>query len=417
MHFRILIVLLILFAIDLYVFQGIKVLVQNRSVSTQRTVSLIYWMVVVFCLGIIILGNIFDWHQWNKAFRTYSFAVIVTVYFSKLFIVLFLLVDDVLRLFRWTGSFISDTFFSSEKRQPGKGISRYEFITKLGFVIAAIPFASMVYGMLRGPNRYDIRKLKITSPGLPESFQGLRVLQISDLHVGSFLSPAPLQRAVELILEQKPDLIFFTGDLVNDRYVEAIEHFDTLKKIQAPMGVYSILGNHDYGDYYQWNSAAEKHENLENLKSFHGKLGWNLLLNKHAYIEKGNDKIGLVGVENWSARASFSRYGNMEEATKDFQPQTFNILLSHDPSHWDAEVNQQYQYVDLTLSGHTHGFQFGVEIPGFKWSPVQYFYKEWADLYTKGKQNLYVNRGLGWIGYPGRVGILPEITVFELNKS
>ncbi len=417
MSFRILILLLILFAIDLYVFQGMKVLIQNKAASTQRTVTIIYWVVAAFALSIILLGNIFDWHQWNRVFRTYSFALIVTIYFSKLFVVLFLLVDDVLRLFRWTGSFISNTFFSSEKRQPGNGISRYEFITKLGFLIAAVPFASMIYGMLRGPYRYEIRNVKISSPDLPNSFDGLKVLQISDLHVGSFMSVEPLERAVEMILTQRPDLIFFTGDLVNDRHLEAVEYFETLKKIQAPMGVYSILGNHDYGDYYHWNSAQEKSANLSELKKFHSKLGWKLMLNEHTHIEKNGEKIGLIGIENWSARANFSRYGDMKKATAGFEPKPFNILLSHDPSHWEAQVTKDYQYVDLTLSGHTHGFQFGVEIPGFKWSPVQYMYKEWADLYKEGKQNLYVNRGLGWIGYPGRVGILPEITVFELNKA
>ena len=417
MFFRILIFLTILFAIDLYVFQGVKVLIQNKTASVQRTVTIIYWSVALFCLSIIILGNIFEWQQWNKFFRTYSFAFIVTVYFSKLFVVLFLLVDDVLRIFRWTGGFIADSFGSGEKKVSGKGISRIDFLTKLGFLIAAVPFASMIYGMLRGPHRYDLRKLKITSANLPQSFHGLKVLQISDLHVGSFFSPEPLEHAVEMILEQKPDLIVFTGDLVNDRYVEARDYFETLKKLQAPLGVYSILGNHDYGDYYQWKNKEEKTTNLNNLKKFHGELGWNLLLNDHKYIEKDGDHIGIIGIENWSARGNFSRYGDMKKATSAFEPKPFNILLSHDPSHWNAEVIEHYPYVDLTLSGHTHGFQFGVEIPGFKWSPVQYVYKEWADLYSKGKQHLYVNRGLGWIGYPGRVGILPEITLFELNKA
>jgi predicted MPP superfamily phosphohydrolase len=416
MSFRVLIFLAILFAIDFYVFLGVRVLIQNKSIVTQRYISIAYWAVAIFCLSIILLGNIYDWHQWNKGFRTYSFAFIVAVYFSKLFVVLFLLIDDVLRLFRFIGSMIGSAFSGGQKTAAGKSISRYEFLTKLGFLIAAIPFASMMYGMLRGPNRYNIRNLKINSPGLPDAFHGLKVLQISDLHVGSFLSSEPLEHAVELILAQKPDVIFFTGDLVNDRYVEALPHYDTLKKIQAPMGVYSILGNHDYGDYYAWNSKGEKSSNLDNLKKFHHDLGWKLMLNEHTYLEKGNASIGLIGVENWSAHHNFSRYGDMGIATSGFNPKDFNILLSHDPSHWHAEVTEKYSYVDLTLSGHTHGFQFGVEIPGFKWSPVQYVYKEWADLYSEGRQNLYVNRGLGWIFYPGRVGILPEITVFELNK-
>ena len=182
------------------------------------------------------------------------------------------------------------------------------------------------------------------------------------------------------------------------------------------MGVYSILGNHDYGDYYRWDNLEEKKANLDRLKKFHGEMGWNLLLNSHTFIEKSGEKIGLIGVENWSHRATFKRYGDMAAATKEMTPASFNILLSHDPSHWDAEVNSKYKFVDLTLSGHTHGFQFGIEIPGFKWSPVQYVYKEWADLYQEGNQYLYVNRGLGFLGYPGRVGILPEITLFELKK-
>ena len=414
MSFRILIFLAILFAIDLYVFQGVKVLIQNKTASTQRIVSVSYWAVVAFCLTIILLGNLFDWHFWNKGFRTYSFAFIVTVYFSKLFIVLFLLVDDVLRLFRWTGNFIGKSFSGGDKVVTSGGISRYEFITKLGFLVAAIPFASMLYGMFRGPNRYNIRKLKINAPGLPEKFHGLKVLQISDLHVGSFLNSEPLEHAVELILEQKPDVIFFTGDLVNDRYEEAVQHFDTLKKIQAPMGVYSILGNHDYGDYFAWKSKQEKSSNLSNLKNFHHYLGWKLMLNEHSYLEKEGESIGLIGVENWSGHHNFSRYGDMGIATSGFKPKEFNILLSHDPSHWHGEITDKYPYVDLTLSGHTHGFQFGVEIPGFKWSPVQYVYKQWAGHYKEGNQQLYINRGFGFLAYPGRVGILPEITVIEL---
>ncbi len=417
MHFRFLFLFLFLLAVDIYVFQGVKILTLHKSPSTQRTVNIIYWSVAIFCLSILVLGNIFDWHQWNKSFRTYSFAFIVSVYFSKLFVVLFLLVDDVLRLFRWSGRLINESFIHPEKKGTSNGITRVEFISKLGFLIAAVPFASMIYGMLRGPNRYDLRKVKINAPGLPDSFHGLKVIQISDLHVGSFLSQEPLQRAVELILEQKPDVIFFTGDLVNDRHEETLEYFETLRKIQAPMGVFSILGNHDYGDYFQWNSIEEKRSNLDSLKKIHGKLGWNLMLNQHTYIESGGEKIGLIGVENWSAKGNFSKYGDLKKAVEGFAPQPYNILLSHDPSHWHAEVTKEHKYVDLTLSGHTHGFQFGVEIPGFKWSPVQYVYKEWADLYNDGPQNLYVNRGLGWIGYPGRVGILPEITVFELNKA
>jgi predicted MPP superfamily phosphohydrolase len=226
-----------------------------------------------------------------------------------------------------------------------------------------------------------------------------------------------LEKAVRMILDQKPDVIFFTGDLVNDLHTEALEFRETLMKLQAPLGVYSILGNHDYGDYYQWHNAEDKHENLEKLKEFQRSLGWKLLTNEHTYIEKNGQRIGLIGVENWSARLNFRKYGDMKKSTYQMEPADFNILLSHDPSHWKAEILQEYKYIDLTLSGHTHGMQFGIEIPGFKWSPVQYVYKEWADLYSENEQHLYVNRGLGFLGYPGRVGILPEITLFELSNA
>ncbi|MCX6291904.1 MAG: metallophosphoesterase [Bacteroidetes bacterium] len=419
MLFRILLVILILLAIDFYVYQGVRLVLRPFSITTYRITGFAYWSVTLVAVTILLLGFFTDWHTWNKAIRTYSFAFVVIIYLSKIFVVLFLVVDDVLRIFRWTGSFVSDTFFHS----PGKisaranGISRFEFLTKLGLFIGAIPFVSLIFGMINGAYDYRVRKVTLKFPHLPGTFKGLRILQFSDLHSGSFMGTNHLEKAVQLMLEQKPDVIFFTGDLVNDLCSEAVEFRETLKKIKAPLGVYSILGNHDYGDYYRWKTMDEKKENLERLKKFHGELGWNILLNNHTFIEKSGEKIGLIGVENWSHRATFKRYGDMKKATEGMTTSSFNILLSHDPSHWNAEITEHYPSVDLTLSGHTHGFQFGVEIPGFKWSPVQYMYKEWADLYQKNHQYLYVNRGLGFIGYPGRVGILPEITVIDLLQT
>jgi predicted MPP superfamily phosphohydrolase len=217
-------------------------------------------------------------------------------------------------------------------------------------------------------------------------------------------------------LNEKADLILFTGDLVNDRSVEMEEYMDIFKQIKAPMGVYSTLGNHDYGDYASWPfNGISKQQNLENLKKVHAALGWKLLMNEHVVLEIDDQQIALLGIENWSAKARFPKYGKMNEAYAGTEKYPFKILMSHDPSHWDAQVRPQYPDVDLTLSGHTHGMQFGIDIPGFKWSPVQYIYKQWAGLYEEGKQKLYVNRGYGFIGYPGRVGILPEITVIELT--
>ncbi|MFM8433101.1 MAG: metallophosphoesterase, partial [Bacteroidota bacterium] len=314
------------------------------------------------------------------------------------------------------GNYVSG-LFSDRTVNDSYSVSRMRFLVQFGAVFTAIPMVSLIYGMTGGAYRYRVRNVKVNLPDLPAAFEGFRAVQISDLHVGSFLSQEPLQKAIRLINKEEPDVIFFTGDLVNDRHQEVLEYRELLSTLRAPMGVYSILGNHDYGDYYRWNTIEEKQENLERLKSMHAEMGWNLLLNKSVHLEKDGERIGLIGVENWSARMNFKRYGDMEKATVGFEPASVNVLLSHDPSHWRSEVTEKYPYIDLTLSGHTHGFQFGVEIPGFKWSPVQYVYNEWADLYEQGRQRLYVNRGLGFIGYPGRVGILPEITVLEFTRS
>ena len=360
----------------------------------------------------MLTGQWIDWHTWPRVFRTYAFAIVVIFYLSKIIFSLFLATDDILRVFRWGAS----KLFSSGDVTVAGGISRYQFLVRLGFVVGSIPLLSMLYGMTGGAYRYQVKRVRLKLPNLPPGFEGLRAVQISDIHTGSFLDRKPLERAVELIQNESPDIIFFTGDLVNDRHEEAVEHRDALSRLKAPLGVHSILGNHDYGDYFRWKTQAEKADNLEKLKRLHADFGWNLLLNEHTFIERNGDRIGLLGVENWSARANFSRYGDLGKALNGFTPAPVNILLSHDPSHWKAEV-VNHPFIDLTLSGHTHGFQFGVEIPGFRWSPVQYVYKEWADLYDAGRQHLYVNRGLGFLGYPGRVGILPEITVFEFSRA
>lgn len=409
---RFFILLFILLLVDLYVFQGVRFLVAQRAPSTQRITVLIYWAIALFGYGVMLTGQWIDWHTWPRVFRTYAFAIVVIFYLSKIIFSLFLATDDILRVFRWGAS----KLFSSGDVTVAGGISRYQFLVRLGFVVGSIPLLSMLYGMTGGAYRYQVKRVRLKLPNLPPGFEGLRAVQISDIHTGSFLDRKPLERAVELIQNESPDIIFFTGDLVNDRHEEAVEHRDALSRLKAPLGVHSILGNHDYGDYFRWKTQAEKADNLEKLKRLHADFGWNLLLNEHTFIERNGDRIGLLGVENWSARANFSRYGDLGKALNGFTPAPVNILLSHDPSHWKAEV-VNHLFIDLTLSGHTHGFQFGVEIPGFRWSPVQYVYKEWADLYDAGRQHLYVNRGLGFLGYPGRVGILPEITVFEFSRA
>jgi predicted MPP superfamily phosphohydrolase len=287
----------------------------------------------------------------------------------------------------------------------------------MALVMAAIPFASLLYGMVKGAYDYRVKRITLKFPNLPEAFDGMVMGQISDLHTGSFSDPTHLNQAFDILLGHKPDVIVFTGDLVNDRASETQGFEETFRRLKAPLGVFSTLGNHDYGDYVAWESPQAKSANLQELKAVHAASGWDLLMNEHRILERGGQRIALVGVENWGASLRFPKYGKLSQALAGAEAAPFKILLSHDPSHWDAEVNSLHPDVDLTLSGHTHGMQFGVELPGFKWSPVQYFYKQWAGLYQKGSQYLYVNRGLGFIGYPGRVGIKPEITLLEFKRA
>lgn len=416
---RLIIIIAILFAIDLYAFQSVRYVCKGMSASHIRNVYMIYWCVSAFCFGIILMGNIIDWHTWNKAFRTYTFAMVFIIFFSKLFLDSFLVIDDVIRIIRWIGLKISALFVNPDpvKATVKTVISRSDFIVRLGLIVGAIPFFSMIYGMLNGAYNYRTRKVKLTFPNLPPSFNGFRIVQISDIHTGSFTRMEPVKEAIKIVNDLSPDVVFFTGDLVNDKHEEALPFVDMLKEIKARHGVFSIFGNHDYGDYYRWENKVAKAENLEKLKGVHKTLGWDLLLDEHRHIEQNGERITVIGVQNWSSRMGFQRYGSIAKATENISYSRVNILLSHDPSHWHAQITKDYKQIDLTLSGHTHGMQFGVEIPGFKWSPVQYIYKEWADLYPDKNQFLYVNRGLGFLAYPGRVGILPEITVIELYNT
>jgi predicted MPP superfamily phosphohydrolase len=284
--------------------------------------------------------------------------------------------------------------------------------------MSVLPFTSFIYGMVKGAFDYKVHRIKVVLPNLPSDFNGIKIVQISDIHLGSFVSTKPLEEAVNIILQQNADVIFFTGDLVNNESTETLQFIDVLSKIKAPMGVYSTLGNHDYGDYVTWETTAAKEKNLQDLKDVHAQLGWKLLMNEHIALKKGDSEIALLGIENWGGNLNFPKYGDMKKAHSETEKYPVKLLLSHDPSHWNMQVTKEYKDIDITFSGHTHGFQFGIEIPGLiKWSPSQFVYKQWAGLYSRDNQYLYVNRGLGFLGYPGRVGIMPEITVMELINS
>ncbi len=413
MIYRALILAIVLLIIDYYVFQAVKVVTAGKALAVQRTVQYAFWAISLFSIACVAASGFIDVQLWPKTFRTFAFAFIVILYFAKLFVVLFLIIDDLARMFRWLLSYV----ITGDNAVAGRSISRSKFLSVLGLIVAAIPFTSLLYGIVMGPYRFKVVRKKLKFARLPAAFDGLRVLQISDIHIGSWNHTDHVDEAAKMIAECKPDVVFFTGDLVNNVADETNDFMEALSAIKAPMGVYSILGNHDYGDYVQWPSAQAKADNLARLKAVHGKLGWNLLLNQHAMLSRDNEIIAVMGVENWSNKARFPKYGKLDEAHAGLSKDRFKILLSHDPSHWEAEVLPKYDDIDLTLSGHTHGFQFGVDIPGFKWSPVQYVYKQWAGLYRNASQMLYVNRGLGFIGYPGRVGIMPELTLFELSRE
>lgn len=278
----------------------------------------------------------------------------------------------------------------------------------------------MLYGMIKGAYNYKIKRLRLNFKHLPAAFDNFKIVHISDIHLGSFQSKGPLQEAIELINKQKPDVILFTGDLVNYDTKEAIPYLEDLKRLKAKSGIYSILGNHDYGNYKEWETEEDWQNNLEAMTSVHHQLGWQLLRNTNTVIEENGDALALIGVDNWSSLKRFKNYGNLDEAYKGAADQPFKILLSHDPTHWNKVVTQDYQQIDLTLSGHTHGMQFGFDFEKFarfRMSPAKMLYKHWAGLYHKGDQYLYVNRGLGFFGFPLRIGVHPEITVLELGRN
>ncbi|MBI2279283.1 MAG: metallophosphoesterase [Bacteroidetes bacterium] len=346
-----------------------------------------------------------------KIFRVYVMGLIFMIFISKMIGSLFIFAHDIKSLVL----FVKKKLYPKVIPIHPNTITRKDFLKKAGVVAAAIPFGTLFFGMVKTAYDYTIKREKLSINNLPNAFKGLKIVQISDLHVGSFLTDEPLKKAIQLIDDQKPDIIFFTGDLVNDITEEALPFMDTLKKLSAPMGVYSILGNHDYGDYfYQKDDHEGKQHNYNLMKEVHQKLGWKLLLNEHVVLEKDNERLAVLGVENWGAGGRFPKYGDLDLAKNGLLSTDIKLLLSHDPSHWEAKILPEHSDIAATFSGHTHGMQFGIEIPNFKWSPSQYLYNQWAGLYTTNQQHLYVNRGLGFIGYPGRVGILPEITVFEL---
>ncbi len=402
----------IMLLLDFYVYQALRTVTQNNSDKARLAIYIAYWVISALTLASLLSLPYVMSLQSSVFFRNYVFSILVGLFLAKFIGSVFFLMDDIRRLFTW----ITVKFFLTPAKPMVSGsqsIPRSVFMSWLGLGIGGGLFGTLLYGFKNKYN-YQLKKVNLAFGNLPASFKGLKIIHISDIHSGSFHDKQAVSRGVDLIMKQQPDLILFTGDLVNDRADEMKEYMDVFSRLKAPMGVFSSLGNHDYGDYVSWPSKEAKDENLHRLKQVHANLGWRLLMNENVLLQKNDHQIALLGIENWGAKGRFPKYGKMHEAYPGTEKVPFKILLSHDPSHWDAEVRTKYPDVDLMLAGHTHGMQFGIENPYFKWSPVQLMYKQWAGLYEEGKQKLYVNRGYGFIGYPGRVGILPEVTLIEL---
>lgn len=408
-----LVMLVILVLIDLYAYKGVKLITSTSSDNTKSLVSKIYWGIsfgVILWLLVLTFFLRSYFNPRNYSYFFYTFGVIILTLLPKLVFIVFHLVEDLSFLAFWGTKRVISSAEEADK------ISRYQFLTQIGAYAAAVPFISIAYGILKGRFDFRVENVEVVSDKIPQAFHGLRIAQISDVHIGSFFdNPEPVLKGLKLLQEQKPDIIFFTGDLVNN-YADEMNGFVVLfKNLHAPLGKFSILGNHDYGDYVEWETEQAKKENFYKMVSTHHQMGFKLMLNESLKIEKDGESIELIGIENWGA-GGFAKYGDLPKALQGVTSESFKILMSHDPSHWDAQVLGKTN-IDLALAGHTHGMQFGVNIGGIKWSPVKYKYPRWSGLYAEGKQQLYVNRGFGYIGFPGRVGILPEITILNLKRA
>ncbi len=407
---RLLLFLTVLLVIDLYAFQAFRTVYHSWPRFSRMTMLVIYGALSFGAYLYVIGSSNHAFDHWNQTVTIYLRAFVFILFLSKFFVAIFMGIDDLRRLFFWVTG-----LFSAESTTA---LGRSKFLSQLGLIIGAIPFVSLTYGMVRNPYRYKLHRHTVSIPGLPESLEGLRIVQISDIHSGSFTFKEPIKNGIDMINQLNPDLVFFTGDLVNTHSAEMSPYLDVFDKIKSRFGIFSILGNHDYGDYKSWPTHQDKKENFDTLKLMHEKMGWDLLLNETRMLQIHGANLAVIGVENISGLKRFKTYGDMEVASKGSQGADLKILLSHDPTHWSTEVKSSYKDIDLTLSGHTHGFQFGIEIPGWiKWSPSKYIYPHWAGLYEHEGQHLYVNRGFGVLGYPGRVGILPEITLLELKST
>lgn len=408
--------LLILLLVDLYVFQAVKSLSQGLPTKTKWIVYGVYWGISILSVSLMLALAYTSFENWHRMLRTYLFATIIGLFFAKIIASAFFLIDDGRRVIQWLASLFVPSL-NPKNAGVEAGITRSAFLSWAGFAVGGTLFGSLLYGF-GNKYKYNLKKVALQFPNLPTVFSGFKIIHISDIHSGSFTDKAAVKKGIDLINKQNADVILFTGDLVNYSADEINEYVDIFQLLSAKHGVFATLGNHDYG--FPTGETKEERQikqlaNAAAVAQVHEKLGWKLLSNSHSIIEREGQSIAVLGVDNTSAKVNFPSFGKLKDAHAGAAEVPFKILMSHDPSHWEAEVVKHFSDIDLTLSGHTHGMQFGVEIPGFRWSPVKYVYKQWAGLYEQAAQKLYVNRGFGFIGYPGRVGILPEVTLIELT--
>ena len=390
---------------DIYFYQIVKI---YNKIKWIKFLIPIYWS-----FTIITITNFFLYafqFELGYYYKTITFNIIIGNFISKVLSLPFILIDDLRRLIIY--------IFRKKSSKSSNKISRSKFLSISASLAYGLPITSLTYGILSN-NVYDyrIKRREIELKKLPIAFDGIKVCHISDIHVGSLRNRLAVRGGIDMITSEKPDAIFFTGDLVNDKAKELIGWGDDLSKIKAPLGVFSVLGNHDYGEYTSWRNESSKTKNFNDLLSAQKEFGWNLLRNENTKISVDGESINIIGVENWSASRRFQQYGKLDVAYGGLNKNEFKLLMSHNPSHWNAHVTSNFKDIDLTLSGHTHGLQYGIDIGKFRLSPVRLAYKQWADLYTMNNQHIYVNRGFGFMGYPGRVGILPEITILTLKTS
>ena len=407
MFYRWLFFILLIIITQWYCFQSIKTVFQNKLIW------LIYCIISFGIIGNFIFQALnYDRSEGFNHAMSYSLGFFISLFIFQAIIIISLFFEDIIRIPQAIYSLFNQGFNGQEYFPQ-----RRKFLSQIALIMASIPFGALMYGMYRGKYNYKVMSYEIEFDDLPNSFDGFTISHISDIHCGSFDNYEKVKYGIELINKQKSDVIMFTGDIVNNISAELDTWKDLFSELTAKHGIYSVLGNHDYGDYMQWNSDEEKIKNFENLKKIQQKMGFRLLLNENDSIINGSESIAVVGVENWGA-GGFKKAGDLKKATSGLSSKEFKILLSHDPSHWNAEVTPSENYFPLTLSGHTHGMQFGIDIPGWiKWSPIKWRYPQFAGLYKKAKEYLYVNRGFGYLAYPGRVGMWPEITVITLKKK